>query len=117
MTQSHTPAVEALPVVAIYGYSDNIIPAESTNWFFWRKGLAKHQFPVALTPHAPAQAQIDALRIENERLRREVGELRDALTPFAMAPVTDDGAIIGLIRENFDDARAALKAGKDHGHE
>lgn len=59
----------------------------------------------ALTPHAPAQAQIDALRIENERLSDDNAICRDAIAhalelveAFAASPDGDDDMSQGAAR-------------------
>ena len=45
---------------------------------------------------------------ELRRLHGLNGELLEALRPFTKATLTYNGAIIGLMREDFDNARAAI---------
>lgn len=48
-----------------------------------------------------------------ETMRKENAALREALAPFIQATLTDNGHIIGLMREDFDRARAALQGAKE----
>ena len=61
----------------------------------------------------PTEDQMDALSDEVRRLRKEKAVLREVLEPFMRATLTDNGHIIGLMREDFDRARAALQGAKD----
>jgi hypothetical protein len=51
--------------------------------------------------HKQAAAELRRLSAVNQ-------ELLEALRPFTKATLTYNGAIIGLMREDFDNARAAI---------
>ena len=51
---------------------------------------------------------IARLEAKNARAESEIEQLRAALRPFVTAPLTQDGYILGLMREDFDRAKLAL---------
>lgn len=60
-------------------------------------------YSIALTPHAPAQATIDELRAEVERLTRERDEAREHLARC-------EGLLAVSLKSDENSARRALKA-------
>lgn len=53
-------------------------------------------------------ASAPTLYADNKQLREIIAELVAALEPFADATLTPNGAVIGLMREDFERARATL---------
>jgi hypothetical protein len=78
-----------------------------------------HALVAACEPYLK-EGETPAERIERERLdteavcrlyakeREKNVKLLEALRPFASATLTDGGAIVGLMREDFERARAAI---------
>lgn len=94
--------------------AEEISPLENHGW--WMEQLrkdAKANRPEALRLAALIQSRYgndinDEAAAELRRLHAVNAELLEALRPFTKATLTYNGAIIGLMREDFDRARAAI---------
>ena len=64
-----------------------------------------------LSPNHKGYTPIDVEEAEaNARLFAASKKMLEALNTFVSATITDTGQIIGLMREDFDKARAAIAA-------